>query len=625
MFIPIPRSIRKLLAILRGGVSPVIIFLSMMIGFTFGLIPEWSGVHIAAIILVVLLNIHLAVFLMSAALGKALCYAAAPALYHVGVAVQEHVPALTKALAQVPIVAITDFSQYAVTGAVVIGPVVGAIGGLMLAQAVIGFRKGMLRLEEKSDKFAKWYSKTWVRVIDRIIIGKRTKDAKSLFSKKAKIVRKGGVFLAIVIVAGFFFVSSLIKDEKVRSYATTQLTKANGAEVNVEALQLSVTSGNAKLSGLQVTDRKNPANNQFAVDNITADASVYDLSVGKVVVDEMVVSNVRFNQPRQSPGKVIEKPVEEPNVFDPCDFEVSPEDIGKIEKYIENAKAVKRWLEKVRKWLPEPEKKVKEQKPVKYLDYLLARSNEPASPRLLAKNVLMQKVQIPAEVFGDSDITAKNLNDSPQVARLPITFDIKSNDTGMQARITFDYSKPGSEPKVSGTFEGLDLSKLQSGLSKSAGLVFKSGKASGTFEGILTARRIDLTVHVDVNDMQASAAGNGILGMGGETTAEALKVLENMKTTLRIVGPTTDPRLAFNVDGLKGDFQDALVKAGKDRLASELGKQLDGTIGDKLGDSLKDKLGDSASEDLKNKIKENLDSDKIMEGLGGLLGGKKEQ
>jgi len=39
----LPKTIRKFLAVLRGGVSPVIIFLSIMLGFWFGLVPGWSG------------------------------------------------------------------------------------------------------------------------------------------------------------------------------------------------------------------------------------------------------------------------------------------------------------------------------------------------------------------------------------------------------------------------------------------------------------------------------------------------------------------------------------------------------------------------------------------------------
>lgn len=613
MFIPIPKPIRKILTILRGGVSPVIIFISVMLGFMFGLVPGFSGLHVFLIALVFLLNIHLGLFLISAALGKSLCFAAAPVLYHIGAAVQANLSPLLKLLAAIPIVGITDFSKYAVAGGVIVGPVVGAIVGLLLARSVISFRRMLLKLEEGSDKFKKWYSNTWVRILDRILIGKRTKDAKALFTVRTKIFRKAGVVLAVILLIVCGVVISFIKDTKVKEYATAKLTQLNGAEVNLETLKLSVLSGDASVSGIQVTDADNPQNNQIAVDKISADVSVYNLLVGKVVMDKVLVSDVQFNQKRETPGKVIKEKAERPRVFDPCDYKVTVEDISRLEKYLKNAKAVKEWLQKVRGWLPEPDDKeteaAAEQAPAKYLDYLIASADVQPSPRFLARNVLLEKVKIPSLVFGSTTINMENINDSPSAAALPIRIEVKSNDTPLEINLTFDYSSKGPVPKVSGTFSGLDLSKLQSSLGSSAGLVFTSGLVSGQFNGLITSESVDLTVDIDVQNMQASPQGDGILGLGGKTTSEAFKVLKDLKTTIRIVGPTTEPRLAFDVKGLQGSIKEALVKAGQERLSEEIDKQLEKQLGDKV------------PEELKDAIKKPKD---LLKGLGGLLGEKKE-
>jgi hypothetical protein len=81
------------------------------------------------------------------------------------------------------------------------------------------------------------------------------------------------------------------------------------------------------------------------------------------------------------------------------------------------------------------------------------------------------------------------------------------------------------------------------------------------------------------------------------------------------VGPTTSPRLVFDTKGLTKEFQNALVNAGKERLGQEIDKQLQQQLGGKLGDKvpteLKDKLPASGKD--------------LVEGLGGLLGGKKKQ
>ena len=433
MFIPIPKPIRKILTILRGGVSPVIIFISVMLGFTFGLIPGFSGLHAVLVVLVFLLNVHLGMFLMSAALGKALCFAAAPVLYHIGMAVQDNLSGLLKLLAAIPIIGITDFSKYAVVGGLIAGPVVGVVAGLLLAKTVIGFRRMMLKLEEGSEKFKKWYSKTWVRILDRILIGKRTKDAKSLFTVKTKIIRKAGVAFAVILLVIFGVATYFLKDTKIKEFASARLTQLNGAEVNLESLKLSILNGQASVSGIQVTDAANPQNNQIAIDKISADASVYDLTLGKIVLDQVLLSNVQFNQKRQTPGKVIETKTEEPEVFDPCEYKVAVGDISKLDKYLENAKALKEWLQKARKWLPDPNGKEGEapveQAPIKYLDYLIARANVPPSARFLARDVLLEKVGIKSAVFGSSNISLENINDAPSATALPIKLHVKSNET----------------------------------------------------------------------------------------------------------------------------------------------------------------------------------------------------
>jgi uncharacterized protein (TIGR03546 family) len=619
MFLPIPGPIKKLLKILRGGVSPVIIFISIMLGFTFGTIPGFSGLHAVLIALVFLLNVHLGMFLLSAALGKALCLAAAPVLYHIGMAVQDNLSGLLKLLAAIPIIGITDFSKYAVVGGLIVGPVVGVIVGLLMAKSVIGFRRMILKAEEKSEKFKKWYSNKWVRILDRILIGKSAKDVKALFTAKTKIIRKAGIAFAVILLLIFVVTAHFLKDTRIKDYATARLSRLNGAEVDVEALKLSVLNGEASVSGIQVTDAANPANNQISVENISANASVYDLMLGKVVLDKVRLSDVQFDQKRQTPGKVTETKAEEPEVFDPCEYKVAMEDLSKLDKYLDNAKAVREWLQKAKKWLPEPGDKKEaevpaEQKPIKYLDYLIARANIPTSARFLARNVLLEKVGIKSPVFGSSNISIENINDAPSATALPISLKVKSNDNPLEIDMTFDYSAGEKVPKVTGNFTRLDLSKLQSNLSSGAGLNFTSGLASGQFNGLVTSESIDLTVDIEVQNMQASSQGDGILGLGGQTTSEAFKILKDLKTTIKIVGPITEPRLVFDTHGLQDSIKQALVKAGKDRLAEEIDKQID----KQLGDELKDKV----PEELKDVIKEPKD---LIKGIGGLLGGKKDE
>lgn len=608
----LPRFIKKLLAVLRGSVAPPLIFLSVLIGFWFGLMPGFYGVHVALIVIVLVLNVHLGLFLLSLGLGKALALAAAPILYHVGVWVQGHLAWLLSALSSIPVVGITDFSRFALAGGLVVGPVIGAIAGLAMAFTVINFRRMMTKFDEKSEKFRKYYSKLWVRLLDRILIGKRAKDVKAMFVK-AKYVRKVGVVLAVLVVGGFFAVTHFLQDTTVKKYATQTLTRANGAEVDLESLGISLLGGNVAAAGLQVTDAQKPEQNQVVVEKIAADASVYDLLLGRLVMETVEVSGVQFNQQRQSPGQVVEVPATEEEPFDPCEYQVGSEDIAKLEKYVKDAKKIKEQLQKLRRWLPEGGEKTPaevEQTPQTYLEYLRAKATTQPAVKALAKRVLADKVNLPSEMFGNSQILMTNLSDAPQVLGQPVTLELKSNDTPAAINVTVDYSQPGT-PQVSGTFEGLDLSKVQSSLGDDAGLSFQSGAASGTFTGQLTKEQIDLTIKMDLKDLQAKGEGDGVLGLGAQQTSEVMEVLKELSTTLRVVGPTTEPRLVFDTKGLTEEFKQALVKAGKDRVLKEVNETIEEELGDKVPEELKEAL--------------RKPGEGLLEGLGGLLGGKKKK
>ncbi|MHC4640273.1 MAG: DUF2062 domain-containing protein [Planctomycetota bacterium] len=611
----LPRFIKKFLAILRGGVAPVLIFLSIMLGFWFGLIPGFSGFHIVLIIVMFVLNVHVGLFLLSAGIGKALCFAAAPVLYHLGAWIQSYLSFLLRLLASIPIIGMTDFSKYSVTGAVIIGPIIGAIAGLLMARSVISFRRMFLKLEKGSDKFKKWYSTRWVRILDRLLVGKRTKDVESLFNVKTKYLRKAGLAFAIILIAVSAIATYLIKDSTIKDYASGTMTRANGAEVNLDDLDLSVLTGFVAASGIQVTDPENPGNNQFSVDKVTANTSVYNLLVGKLVMEQVEVSNVKFDQKRSAPGKVLESTDDEPATFDPCDMNLDLDDMAKLEKYLKDAKALKEKLQKIRKWLPRSDANdaaaQPEQVPQKYLDYLKARAIVSPSPRMLAKKVALNNVEFSSPTFGNSNILLANISDAPQAAKLPVTFEIKSLVTPAIIKVIIDYASKDGVPKLSGTFEGFDMKQIQSSLSDDAGLIFESGTASGQFNGTATNQNLDLAVDINLNNLQAKGRGKGILGLGANTTTEAFDALKELKTTIRIVGPPGDPRLVFDVKGLTEELKKALVKAGKDRLIKE--------IDDKLGDKLDEKLGDKIPDDMKESLK------KPTELIKGLFGDKEEK
>jgi uncharacterized protein (TIGR03546 family) len=621
----LPRFVSKWLAVLRGNVAPPLIFVSAMLGIWLGMMPGWSGLHTVLAVIVLVLNVHIGLFLLALGVGKAISLAAAPVLYHTGLWVHGHLAGLLSGLASIPVVGITDFNRLAVAGGLVLGPIVGAICGFVLALLVFQFRRTLLKLNEKSEKFRVYYSKFWVRLLDRILIGKRTKDVHAMFAK-AKYIRKAGVVLAVIVVGGFLAAAHFLQSTVIKGYTVTALTNVNKAEADIDTLGISILGGNVGVSGVQLTDPKNPQQNQVSVGKMAAKASVYDLLLGKVVVDKMELSEVRFNQARTTPGTVLPQTAQE-KTFDPSQYKIDMNDVSTLEKYVKDAKSLKEQLEKLRNWLPKGDKAeggvaadsnqpavAVEKAPEKYLEYLTARVTTAATARVWAKQLLADKTEIPSKLFGNSRVDVNNLSDAPQANKLPISMQIKSYVTPALLKIMADYSK-GNTPEISGTFEGFDLSKVQE-LSQDAGLAFQAGKASGTFTGTMTQEKVDLTINLSLKDLQAKGTGKGVLGLGVEQTTQVMQVLKELNTSIRVVGSPTQPRLVFDTKGLTKEFQQALVAAGKERVLQEVDKQvqkqLDGKLGEKLPAGVKDAI-------------KKPDAKGLMDSVSGLLSGKKKQ
>jgi uncharacterized protein (TIGR03546 family) len=620
----LPTSLKKLVAIFRGEVSPILILLSVALGFWFGLTPGWYGVHVVLLVLALILNVHVGIFLMFAAIGKALCFAAAPVLFHVGKWAQGSLAPILDFFAALPIVGITDFARCSVAGSLIIGPVVGIVCGLLLARSVSAFRRAWLKLEENSDAFRKWHSNRWVRLLDRLLIGKRTKDVRSVLKRRPRIIRMAGVAVAVAVLivsaVGLYFVQG----DRLTDFAAASLTKANGAEVNLERLNLAVLSGKVSATGLQVTDPEKPANNRIAVAQLTADASLWDLSRGRLVMDDVLLAEVQFDQPRGSAGTLTAPRPEAPAPqFDPAQFDLAMVDIDKLETYFRKTEEARGWFEKLADWLPEGKEEAPPPPPPvpeHYLEYLTARAATPPTPRLVVKRAVLDDVRIPAREIGNSTITCTNLSDAPAAAGLPVTIALESKDRKTSLKIVCRYDRPEGGAEISGTVGDVDLRELQAELNPNNPVTFEGGTATAAISGAATRQTIDLGIQVQTQGMQARTAGGGLFGLDPQVTSEALRVLENVQTTLRLVGPTAQPRLVFDRPALTNEFKQALVNAGKAELARRvddaLAEQLPAGI-PKTGDVLENPLGaagDAVGALLSGQKQDKQEEDKQEEG-----------
>jgi len=611
----LPRPIRKFIAVFRGGISPLLIILSVTLGFCFGLIPGFGGIHVLIILLFLAINIQLGLFLMSAAVGKMLCLTAAPLMFHLGNAVHNYIPGLLSFLSRIPIIGLTDFRRYSIAGAIIIGPVVGMTLGLGLSRAVIAFRKGWLKLEDNSEAFKKWYSKRWVRVLDRVLIGKRAGDVSKVLEGKSPIVRKTGVVLAALLFLIGAVTASLLKDEKLNSYVTGMLTRANGAEVNVDKLDLSLLTGKLTAAGIEVTDPEKPHQNQVSVSGIAADADIYNMLCGNLVLESVELSNMQFDQPRQSPGKVLTAQTRSPEPVTKQTENKKKENAAanKLQSYFKNAKQVREGLRKISKYLPRPKPKTEtgaEIVPQRYLEYLTAKALTAPAPRLIARKIVLNEVELAQMQFGKSRILVTNASDNPYAAALPVEIEISSLQNSQSMDMTFHFESKSDVPEITGAFKNFDLRTLQSQMSDNNKLVLQGGTASGTFSGNISNESVDLKINVKIENLQAGTRGKRLLGIDSKSVARMFDALKTFETEIQLTGPTTRPQLSFDTDAITEQFKKALAEAGKERLKQEIDNQFQKKLGDKVPNQVKEVLEKPGD---------------LVKGLGGLFNKKKDK
>jgi uncharacterized protein (TIGR03546 family) len=603
----LPKTVRKFVAVFRGEVSPVLILLSVLFGFWFGLMPGWSGVHVALLVLALVLNIHIGLFALFAGLGRAICFAAAPVWFHVGRWAQDALQPVYEYVGGLPVLGLTDFAVYAIAGGFLAGPVLGLVLGLLLARSVHIFRRTWLKLEENSDRFRQWQSNRWVRWLDWLLLGKRTEDVRTVLRRRARIIRVPGVIVAVVLVAvsavGLYFVQG----DRLQMLASDALTQANGAEVNLAEFALAPLAGRISARGLAVTDPARPSINRLSADELTADASLWNLLRGKLVMDDVTMRSVSFDAPRSSPGLVLPR---EPQTAATPEFKpealgipIVGDEIAKLETYFRRAEDLRDWLAEIKPWLPQREPAPPAAPvPERYLEYLTARAAVPPAPRFIVRKAVLGGVRIELEEFGPSTITCSNLSDAPAAAGLPLIVEIQSEQRATTLRINCRYDREAGGAEIAGRIEDLDLKRLQQSLSPRNPIAFDGGTATTDIAGSATRQWIDLSLAIQTQGMRARAAA-GVFGLDQRVTNEAVRVLEHVETRLRVVGPLLAPRLVFDPPQLTEQFKQALVKAGK----AELARQVDDLLGDKVpgaGKLLDDPVGGA------------------QEALSGLLGGQ---
>lgn len=126
-------------------------------------------------------------------------------------------------------------------------------------------------------------------------------------NKKKGPFRTGAILsiMAFILISGLYFY--FFFDNHIKNAAEWTSTQIYGAEVNIKKVHIGFLDAKLKVSGIQVTNKSNPAENLLAINNVEFQLVWDALLRAKFVVETTKVEGISLYSPRKSPGYIIPK------------------------------------------------------------------------------------------------------------------------------------------------------------------------------------------------------------------------------------------------------------------------------------------------------------------------------
>lgn len=119
-----------------------------------------------------------------------------------------------------------------------------------------------------------------------------------------KVIRWYGMLAFIGFFAALVAVVYLFAAPMLRLGLSTGLTRVNGAEVNIAALDLQWSPFQVELRGVEFTDPETPELNRLQADQMSFAVELLQAFIGRIHIDELTATGIAMGVERTRPGRV---------------------------------------------------------------------------------------------------------------------------------------------------------------------------------------------------------------------------------------------------------------------------------------------------------------------------------
>ncbi len=122
-----------------------------------------------------------------------------------------------------------------------------------------------------------------------------------------KVFRWGGLIPFALVFGGLWLGGYLFADTIARHLLQSNLTRMQGAQVDVESASVAWQPFGVVADGLAFTDRGEPGQNALDIERVSVQMDGLALLTGKIVFESLAVDGLRFNTQRDQPGRIVER------------------------------------------------------------------------------------------------------------------------------------------------------------------------------------------------------------------------------------------------------------------------------------------------------------------------------
>ena len=624
---------RKIGKFLRGDVTPLQVMFACVIGSVAGLTPsimQAPGLFLLLFLMVMILNANL---FLTAAVGvmmKLIGVLATPVLYFVGrAALDGPTQPIFKAMINAPVLALFGFEYYAVTGAVVVGVVVGVGLALLIGNGLTRFRKKMASLEEDSDAYktwtGKWYIKSVLWLVAGGVKGKKSFD-QLLARRRGNPIRIVGVIFAVLTLALVVIVLQFAKEPIITAVLKSGLERANGATVDVGSAELDLGANRLIIHNLAMADPKALETDLLRAETVEADLAGLKLLTKRFEIDTVVVRDAVHGAKRRIKGRIIGKTPEPTPPDDDADGR-------SIEDYLKSAKEWKERLQQIRDWIEktsgEQEPPSDEEEQETFKEQLERQIREKGyarveathlivgAPTMMVRNLRVEKLRIEKDLLNDEtlDVHGYNLSTQPWLDDQAPRIDVTSSKDSLGVHLTLgDALAVKQSNLIDMHLTGLSADAIARELKFGVESPLAGGSIDVSLDGQWSVRSLNIPLRVTLYNTKLQ-----LPGFGDESLAK-------LPLELGLRGPLDNPKVIFDAKMLSR----ALAAAGKKQAAQAIAGGLENLLGDDIGKQVGGVLegitgggGSGDSSDVGSDVrKPGEEAGRAIErGIGDLLGG----